>query len=134
MPTSSPTPRRATSPRRVNLEPYPIAFQTDPLPAGIGAQDGFAAFRERAMARFSSNSIEFQRGIPRTGLTVACLTRLGFPGELASGELVWVPLASSELSALEIGVFIPPRPTLTPAASLVVTTLTRQSRQLAAAA
>jgi DNA-binding transcriptional LysR family regulator len=117
-----------------DLGPFPIAFQTDPLPAGIGAQDGFAAFRERAMARFTSNSIEFQRGILRTGLAVACLTRLGFPGELASGELVWVPLASSELSALEIGVFIPPRRTLTPAASLVVTTLTRQLRQLADAA
>jgi DNA-binding transcriptional LysR family regulator len=117
-----------------DLEPHQMAFQTDPLPAGVADQDGFAAFRDRATAKFTSNSIEFQRGILRAGLAVACLTRLGFPNELASGELVWVPLASSELSTLEIGLFIPLRRTLTPAASLVVTTLTKRLQQLAAAA
>ena len=114
-----------------DLEPFPITFQTDPLPAAVGAQDEFAAFRTRALARFTSNSIEFQRSVIGSGTAVACLTRLGFRRELESGELVWVPLASPQLRALEIGVFIPQRRTLSPAATLVVTTLARELHHLA---
>jgi DNA-binding transcriptional LysR family regulator len=114
-----------------DLEAFPVAFQNDPLPAAIGAQDEFAAFRTRAQARFTSNSIEFQRGVIRSGLAVACLTRFGFPRELAAGELVWVPLASPQLQALEIGLFIPQRRTLSPAATVVVATLARQMQLLA---
>lgn len=116
-----------------DLEPFPMAFQSDTLPAAVGAQDEFAAFRNRAQARFTSNSIEFQRSVLRSGSAVACLTRLGFPRELASGELVWVPLAAPPLRALEIGLFIPQRRTLSPAATLVVATLARQLQQLAEA-
>lgn len=109
-----------------DLEPYPVTFQADLLPAPTGAQDEFAAFRARAQARFTSNSIEFQRSILHSGLAVACLTRLGFLRELAAGELAWVPLASPPLRALEIGLFIPQRRTLSPAAGLVVATLARK--------
>jgi DNA-binding transcriptional LysR family regulator len=113
------------------LEPYPISFQSDSLPAPTDAHGEFAAFRNRATARFTSNSIEFQRGILRSGLAVACLTPLGFQRELASGALVSVPLASPQLRQLRIGLFIPQRRTLAPAAALVVATLTRQLEQLA---
>jgi DNA-binding transcriptional LysR family regulator len=116
------------------LEPYHVSFQSDSLPAATGAQDEFAAFRSRALGRFTSNSIEFQRSIIRSGLAVACLTRLGFQRELASGELVWVPLASPQMRQLEIGLFIPQRRTISPAAALVVSTLTHQLQQLAEAA
>jgi DNA-binding transcriptional LysR family regulator len=114
-----------------DLEPYPITFQSDSLPAGTDAQDEFAAFRSRAVARFTSNSIEFQRGMLGSGLAVACLTRLGFQRELAAGALVWVPLAAPQFRQLQIGLFIPQRRTLSPAAAPVVTTLTRQLRELA---
>lgn len=114
-----------------DLEPYPVTFQSDSLPAATDAHGEFAAFRSRATARFTSNSIEFQRGILPSGLAVACLTRLGFQRELASGTLVWVPLASPQLRQLQIGLFIPQRRTLSPAAALVVATLTRQLQQLA---
>ena len=113
------------------LEPYPVNFQTDSLPAPTDAHGEFAAFRNRATARFTSNSIELQRAVLRSGLAVACLTRLGFQRELASGALVWVPLASAQLRQLRIGLFVAQRRTLTPAAALVVTTLTRQLEQLA---
>ncbi len=122
---------RRTSLSFADLEPHHVTFQADSLPAATGAQDEFAAFRSRALARFTSNSIEFQRGIIRSGLAVACLTRLGFQRELASGELVWIPLDSPQLQQLEIGLFIPQRRTISPAAALVVSTLTQQMRQLA---
>jgi len=112
------------------LEHYPVSFQSDSLPAPTDAQGEFAAFRNRATARFTSNSIEFQRGILGGGLAVACLTRFGFQRELATGALVWVPLASPQLRQLQVGLFIPQRRTLSPAASLVVATLTRQLQQL----
>jgi DNA-binding transcriptional LysR family regulator len=114
-----------------DLEPYPLTFQSDSLPAGMDAQDEFTAFRNRATARFTSNSIEFQRGILRSGLAVACLTRLGFQRELASGALVWVPLAAPRMRALQIGLFIPERRTLSPAAGPVVSVLSRQLKELA---
>jgi len=113
------------------LETYPVSFQSDSLPAPTDAQGEFTAFRNRATARFTSNSIEFQRGILGSGLAVACLTRLGFQRELAAGALVWVPLASPQLRQLQVGLFIPQRRTLSPAASLVVATLTRRLQQLA---
>ena len=114
-----------------DLASHSVTFQSDTLPAATDAQGEFAAFRNRASARFTSNSIEFQRGILRSGLAVACLTRLGFQRELAAGALVWVPLASPQLRQLQIGLFIPQRRTLSPAATLVVATLTRQMQQLA---
>jgi DNA-binding transcriptional LysR family regulator len=114
-----------------DLESYPVTVQSDSLPAAIDTQGEFAGFRNRATARFTSNSIEFQRGILRSGLAVACLTRLGFLRELAAGTLVWVPLASAPLQQLQIGMFIPQRRTLSPAATLVVAALTRQLQQLA---
>lgn len=113
------------------LEQYPVSFQSDSLPAPTDAQGEFGAFRNRATARFTSNSIEFQRGVLRSGLAVACLTRLGFQRELAKGALVWVPLASPQLRQLRIGLFVPQRRTLPPAAALVVATLTRQLEQRA---
>jgi DNA-binding transcriptional LysR family regulator len=113
-----------------DLASHPIAFQTSPLPPGLAEDDEYTAFRNRSAARFTSNSIEFDRSILRSGLAVACFTRLGFQRELAAADLVWVPLASSELSALEIGLFIPLRRALTPAASLVVRTLTRHLAQI----
>lgn len=113
-----------------DLEPYHVTFQSDSLPLAADAQDEFTAFRHRALARFTSNSIEFQRGIIRSGLAVACLTRLGFLRELAAGELVWVPLASPQLRELQIGLFIPQRRTLSPAAASVVAALTRHLRLL----
>lgn len=113
-----------------DLESYPVTFQSESLPTAIDTQGEFAAFRNRATARFTSNSIEFQRGILRSGLAVACLTRLGFQRELADGGLVWVPLAAPVLQRLQIGLFIPQRRTLSPAAALVVTTLTQALHQL----
>jgi DNA-binding transcriptional LysR family regulator len=114
-----------------DLEPYPLTFQADLLPAETDTQDEFAAFRGRATARFTSNSIEFQRGVLGSGLAVACLTRLGFQRELASGALVWVPLAAPRFRKLQIGLFIAQRRTLSPAAAPVVAVLTRQMRELA---
>jgi DNA-binding transcriptional LysR family regulator len=107
------------------LDGHSMILQSESLPATIDADDAFSAFRGRAQARFVSNSIEFQRRILHTGLGIACLTRLGFQREIAAGELVWIPLASPTLQALEIGLFIPAQRTLSPAATQVVKSIAR---------
>ncbi len=117
-----------------DLDGHFMMLQSESLPAATDADDAFAAFRGRAQARFVSNSIEFQRQILRTGLAVACLTRLGFAREIAAGELVWVPLDQPSLRSLEIGLFIPAHRTLSPAASQVVKTITTALQALKQAA
>ena len=101
-----------------------MVLQVESIPAVIDPSDAFAEFRTRSKTRFTSNSIEFQRRILRSGLGIACLTRLGFQREIAAGELVWVPLSLPSLRALEIGLFIPAHRTLSPAATQVVKTVT----------
>jgi DNA-binding transcriptional LysR family regulator len=117
-----------------DLDDHAMTLQSDSLPATADSNDEFAGFRARAQARgqarFTSNSIEFQRHILRTGLGVACLTALGFQREIASGELVWVPLRTPRLRELQIGLFIPAQRTLSPAATQVVATLTRALHML----
>jgi DNA-binding transcriptional LysR family regulator len=113
-----------------DLDGHAVTLQSEPLPAMSDAADELAAFRSRARARFISNSIEFQRHILHTGLAVACLTRLGFQREIASDELVWVPLASPSLRRLEIGLFVPSQRTLSPAATQVVRTITSTLQKL----
>ncbi|MBO0709963.1 MAG: LysR family transcriptional regulator [Acetobacteraceae bacterium] len=108
-----------------DLDGYEMSLQSQSLPAATDALDAFGKFHRAADARFRSNSVEFQRRILRTGLGIACLTQLGFQREIASGELVWVPLASPSFERLQIGLFIPANRMLSPAASQVVATLTR---------
>ncbi len=113
-----------------DLEGHAMTLQSESLPTTSNADDEFAAFRSRARALFTSNSVEFQRRILRSGLGVACLTRIGFQNEIASGELVWVPLASPRLRQLQIGLFISAQRTLSPAAAQVVAVLTRRLHAL----
>ncbi len=96
------------------------------LPAAPDADDVFAAFRSRARALFTSNAIEFQRRILRSGLAIACLTWIGLQHEIAAGALVWVPLASPRLRRLQIGLFVSAQRTLSPAAAQVVALLSRK--------
>ena len=108
-----------------DLDGHATTLQSESLPVASDAEDEIAAFRGRARARFVSNSIEFQRHILRTGLGIACLTRLGFQREIAAGELVWVPLSSPAVRSLRIGLFVAARRTLSPAAAQVVKAITR---------
>jgi DNA-binding transcriptional LysR family regulator len=107
-----------------DLDGHAMTLQSEPLPAMSDAADEFTAFRSRARARFISNSIEFQRHILHTGLGIACLTRLGFQREIASGELVWVPLEAPSMQRMEVGLFVPAQRTLSPAAIQVVKAIT----------
>lgn len=113
-----------------DLDGHAMTLQSESLPAMSDAADEFAAFRSRAQARFISNSIEFQRHMLHTGLGIACLTSLGFQREIASGDLVWVPLTSPSMRRLEIGLFVPAQRTLSPAATQVVKAITRALKTL----
>jgi len=113
-----------------DLDGHAMTLQSESLPAMSDAADEFAAFRSRAQPRFISNSIEFQRHVLRTGLGIACLTRLGFQREIASGDLVWVPLTSPSMQRLEIGLFVPAQRTLSPAAAQVVKAITSALKTL----
>ncbi len=113
-----------------DLGQHPVLLQDEALPAASLIEDEFAAFRAAIRPRFVSNSIELQRQLVRAGLGVACFTRLGFRREIASGDLVWIPLAVPRLRELRIGLFIPAQRTLSPAAAQVVGALAKDLAEL----
>ena len=97
-----------------------VLLQRETLPLALFSDDSFAAFRSAVRPRLVSNSIELLRQAIRAGLGVAFFTRLGFLREIASGELVWVPLAAAQLAELRLGLFAPAQRTLSPAAAALL--------------
>ncbi len=117
-----------------DFQGHAVLMQQETLPVVPFLDDDFAAFRGGVTPRFVSNSIEMLRHIIRAGLGVAFFTRLGFAREIASGELVWVPLASPRLEQLRLGLFIPTQRTPLPAAAAVARELVSRLRALEATA
>ncbi len=113
-----------------DLAGYPVLMQHDDLPVMPFIDDDFSAFRAAARPRIVSNSIELLRRAIRAELGIAFFTRLGFLREIASGELVWKPLASPRLRHLQLGLFTPAQRSLGPAAALVVTDLVSRLKLL----
>lgn len=113
-----------------DFDGYPVLTQHDTLPVMPFIDDDFAAFRSTVRPRFVSNSIEFLRHVIRSDLGVAFFTRLGFLREIASGELVWIPLASPRLQQLQLGLFTPSQRTLAPATTMVARELVQRFKEL----
>jgi len=108
-----------------DFEGFPVLLQTESVPFAAPLGDEFMAFRNRSTPRFTSNSIEMMRHIVRAEMGIAFFTRFGFLREIATGELVWIPIASPLSEHLEIGLYIPAKRTLSPAASMIVNDLVR---------
>lgn len=109
---------------------HPVLLQRETLPIHSSLDDDYVAFRNQVQPRFNSNSIEMLRHIIGAGLGVAFFTRLGFLREIASGEMVWVPLASPRLRRLQLGLFTPALRTLAPAAQAIAEELATALREL----
>jgi DNA-binding transcriptional LysR family regulator len=93
---------------------YPVVMLNDRwLIEGIMATE-FAESGARLEPRIVSNSIEFMRQIILSGLGIGFFTPVGIIDEIASGELVHVPLAEPRLADSAIGILVPQdrRPTL----------------------
>jgi DNA-binding transcriptional LysR family regulator len=103
-----------------DFDGHPVLMQHDALPVVPFIDDEFAAFRGAARPRLVSNSIEMLRRAIHAELGVAFFTRLGFLREIASGEVIWIPLAVSRLEQLRLGLFTSSQRTLAPATSMVV--------------
>jgi hypothetical protein len=79
-------------------------------------------------------SIEMLRRSIHAELGVAFFTRLGFLREIASGELIWIPLAVPRLEQLRLGLFTSSQRTLAPATSMVVNEIVGRFKELEDAA
>lgn len=123
--------------RRLNFqdfEGHAVLMQHDALPVVPFIDDEFAAFRGATRPRLVSNSIEMLRRAIHAGLGVAFFTRLGFSREIASGELIWIPLAVPRLEQLRLGLFTSAQRTLAPATSMVVNEIVGHFKELEDAA
>ena len=103
-----------------DLLPYPALIQRDTLPPPAFASDEYAAFRAAVQVRFSSNDIDFIKRMLRAGLGVGFYTRFAFSQEIASREMIWVPLASQRMTEQRVVLIVPTQRTLSPACNLVV--------------
>jgi DNA-binding transcriptional LysR family regulator len=106
MPAGHPLARKR-SVRLDDLRSYPVLLQTGPLPRTMDVDPEFAAFRERVRPRLVSNSIALLKHAIRGGAGISFFTRLGFLGEIATGEVVWRPLASRKINLMKLGLLAP---------------------------
>jgi DNA-binding transcriptional LysR family regulator len=113
---------------------HAVLMQHDALPVVPFIDDEFAAFRGATRPRLVSNSIEMLRRSIHAELGVAFFTRLGFLREIASGELIWIPLAVPRLEQLRLGLFTSSQRTLAPATSMVVNEIVGRFKELEDAA
>ncbi len=117
-----------------DFEGHAVLMQNDALPVVPFIDDEFAAFRGATRPRLVSNSIEMLRRAIHADLGVAFFTRLGFLREIASGELIWIPLAVPRLEQLRLGLFTSAQRTLAPATSVVVNEIVGHFKDLEDAA
>ncbi len=117
-----------------DFEGHAVLMQHDALPVVPFIDDEFAAFRGATRPRLVSNSIEMLRRAIHSELGVAFFTRLGFLREIASGELIWIPLAVPRLEQLRLGLFTSAQRTIAPATSMVVNEIVGRFKELEDAA
>lgn len=117
-----------------DFEGHAVLMQHDALPVVPFIDDEFAAFRGATRPRLVSNSIEMLRRAIHSELGVAFFTRLGFLREIASGELIWIPLAVLRLEQLRLGLLTSAQRTIAPATSMVVNEIVGRFKELEDAA
>lgn len=113
-----------------DFQGHAVLLQHDALPVVPFMDDEFAAFRGTTRPRLVSNSIEMLRRAIHAELGIAFFTRLGFLREIASGEVVWIPLDAPRLEQLRLGLYTSGQRTLAPAASVVVNEIVRCFKEL----
>jgi DNA-binding transcriptional LysR family regulator len=84
-----------------------VLLQTGPLPRTMDVDPEFAAYRDGVRPRLVSNSIALLKHAIRGGAGISFFTRLGFLAEIATGEIVWRPLASRKINLMKLGLLAP---------------------------
>jgi DNA-binding transcriptional LysR family regulator len=85
---------------------YPVVMLADAWLLDAASETEFIHSGAQFSARVTSNSLSVMKETIRAGLGVGFFTPTGFVEELASGELVHVPLSEPGLAASEIGLFV----------------------------
>jgi DNA-binding transcriptional LysR family regulator len=85
---------------------YPVVMLADAWLLDAASETEFIHSGAQFSARVTSNSLSVMKETIRAGLGVGFFTPTGFVDEIASGELVHVPLSEPGLAASEIGLFV----------------------------
>ena len=104
---------------------YPVVMLNDPWLLDAASETEFIRSGAQFRARLKSNSLILMKQAIRDGLGIGFFTPTGFVDELASGELVHVPLAERGLANSEIGLLVHRERLSTPPISLAAEALAR---------
>jgi DNA-binding transcriptional LysR family regulator len=85
---------------------YPVVMLNDPWLLDAASESEFSRSGAQFSARIKSNSLILMKQAIRDGLGIGFFTATGFAEELASGELIHVPLADRGLANSEIGLLV----------------------------
>jgi DNA-binding transcriptional LysR family regulator len=97
---------RASSLTLTQCAAHPVVMLNDPWLLDAASETEFIRSGARFNARIKSNSLILMKQAMRDGLGIGFFTPTGFVDELASGELVHVPLAERGLANSEIGLLV----------------------------
>ncbi|HLW90812.1 MAG TPA: LysR family transcriptional regulator [Roseiarcus sp.] len=111
---------------------YPVVMLNDPWLLDAASETEFIRSGAQFNARIKSNSLILMKQAMRDGLGIGFFTPTGFVDELASGELVHVPLAERGLANSEIGLLVHRERMSTPHISLAAKALARAFEDFAA--
>jgi len=95
-----------------------LQMDTDPLRSLIEVE--LSVLQRSGRILVTSNHLMMLRSLVKYGLGVAFYTPIGMTEELASGEIVGVPLDGTRLGTLRLGILVPRRRQLTHAAEAMV--------------
>lgn len=109
---------------------YPMLAQSGPLPREADIDPAFAEFRRGIEPKLVSNSIQMLKLAIRQRMGIAFFTRLGFLGEIESGEIVWRPFKSRAINRLKIGLLVPASRKLSGPAGVLARELASELRML----
>jgi DNA-binding transcriptional LysR family regulator len=123
---------RAPSLTLTQCAAYPVVMLNDPWLLDAASETEFSRSGAQFNARIKSNSLIVMKQTIRDGLGVGFFTPVGFVDELASGELVHVPLAERGLANSEIGLLVHRERLSTPPISVVARALGQAFEDFAA--
>ena len=104
----------------------PVSLSDGSLTLGGSVERLFAAGQVEAPRRASTNSIGLMLDLARRGLGAVLQTRLGAVGEIARGELVFLPLADTRLVTRRFRLLSRPETELSEAAKALSARVARE--------
>lgn len=97
-------------------------------------QTEFTRFWDDLEPSIQCNSTTMAKRLIIAGRGISFFSRIGFINEIASGEVVWRPLAHRAVNAIEVGIVVASHRTLSHVTEQFLSRLTRRLKQLELAA